>query len=65
LTTRTTRMRIGFIGLGRMGANMVRGPHRDGQAILAFNRTADRTRSDAKVLAALRIEFGGHAVKSE
>ena len=37
-------MRIGFIGLGRMGANMVRRLVRDGHEVVAFNRTPERTR---------------------
>jgi 6-phosphogluconate dehydrogenase len=37
-------MRIGFIGLGRMGANMVRRLLRDGHEVVAFNRTAEKTR---------------------
>jgi 6-phosphogluconate dehydrogenase len=36
-------MRIGFIGLGRMGANMVRRLVRDGHEIVAFNRTPEKT----------------------
>ena len=36
-------MRIGFIGLGRMGANMVRRLLRDGHEIVAYNRTPDKT----------------------
>ena len=40
-------MRIGFIGLGRMGANMVRRLLRDGHEIVAFNRTAEKTREIA------------------
>jgi len=36
-------MRIGFIGLGRMGANMVRRLLRDGHEIVAYNRTAEKT----------------------
>ncbi len=36
-------MRIGFIGLGRMGANMVRRLVRDGHEIVIFNRTAEKT----------------------
>ena len=100
-------MRIGFIGLGRMGANMVRRLVRDGHEIVIYNRTPEKTREiaaedsgegrwtvqeaidhdvpapvitlslltrfrsrqtdsyGAKVLAALRNEFGGHAVKTE
>jgi len=37
-------MRVGFIGLGRMGANMVRRLVRDGHEVVAFNRTPERTR---------------------
>ena len=36
-------MRIGFIGLGRMGANMVRRLVRDGHEVVAYNRTPERT----------------------
>jgi 6-phosphogluconate dehydrogenase len=36
-------MRIGFIGLGRMGANMVRRLVRDGHEIVVFNRTPEKT----------------------
>ena len=37
-------MRIGFIGLGRMGANMVRRLVRDGHEIVVFNRTPEKTK---------------------
>jgi 6-phosphogluconate dehydrogenase len=40
-------MRIGFIGLGRMGANMVRRLLRDSHQIVAYNRTAEKTREIA------------------
>ena len=36
-------MHIGFIGLGRMGANMVRRLVRDGHAVVAYNRTPEKT----------------------
>ena len=36
-------MELGFIGLGRMGANMVRRLLRDGHHIVAYNRTPTRT----------------------
>jgi 6-phosphogluconate dehydrogenase len=36
-------MRIGFIGLGRMGANMVRRLIGDGHEIVVYNRTPERT----------------------
>jgi 6-phosphogluconate dehydrogenase len=35
-------MRIGFIGLGRMGANMVRRLGRDGHEIVVYNRTPEK-----------------------
>ena len=38
-----TAMRIGFIGLGRMGANMVRRLVRDGHEIVVYNRTPEKT----------------------
>ena len=37
-------MRIGFIGLGRMGANMVRRLLRDNHEVVAYNRTAEKTK---------------------
>jgi 6-phosphogluconate dehydrogenase len=37
-------MRIGFVGLGRMGANMVRRLVRDGHEVVAYNRTQEKTR---------------------
>jgi len=37
-------MEIGFIGLGRMGANMVRRLLKDGHRVVAWNRTASKTR---------------------
>ena len=40
-------MRIGFIGLGRMGANMVRRLLRDGHEVVAYNRTAEKTKEIA------------------
>jgi 6-phosphogluconate dehydrogenase len=40
-------MRIGFIGLGRMGGNMVRRLLGDGHEIVAYNRTPEKTREIA------------------
>ena len=40
-------MRIGFIGLGRMGANMVRRLVRDGHEIVIYNRTPEKTKEIA------------------
>jgi 6-phosphogluconate dehydrogenase len=36
-------MHIGFIGLGRMGANMVRRLVLDGHAVVVYNRTPEKT----------------------
>jgi 6-phosphogluconate dehydrogenase len=36
-------MRLGFIGLGRMGANMVRRLVRDGHEIMVYNRTPEKS----------------------
>src|SRR5215208_6971266 len=35
-------MQLGFIGLGRMGANMVRRLVRDGHEVIAWNRTVEK-----------------------
>ena len=40
-------MRIGFIGLGRMGGNMVRRLLRDGHQIVAYNRSPEKTQEIA------------------
>ncbi len=48
-------MRIGFIGLGRMGANMVRRLVRDGHEVVIYNRTAEKT-------AELAAELGDAAI---
>jgi len=37
-------MRIGFVGLGRMGGNMVRRLVRDGHEVVAYNRTPEKTK---------------------
>jgi 6-phosphogluconate dehydrogenase len=37
------RMRIGFIGLGRMGSNMVRRLMQGGHQVVAYNRTPEKT----------------------
>jgi 6-phosphogluconate dehydrogenase len=37
-------MELGFVGLGRMGANMVRRLLRDQHHVVAYNRTAEKTR---------------------
>jgi 6-phosphogluconate dehydrogenase len=40
-------MRIGFIGLGRMGSNMVRRLLKDGHEVVAYNRTPEKTKDIA------------------
>ena len=40
-------MRIGFVGLGRMGANMVRRLLGDGHEVVAYNRTPEKTKEIA------------------
>ena len=37
-------MDVGFIGLGRMGANMARRLLRDGHRVVVYNRTAEKAR---------------------
>ncbi|HEY7346772.1 MAG TPA: decarboxylating 6-phosphogluconate dehydrogenase [Ktedonobacterales bacterium] len=37
-------MEVAFIGLGRMGANMVRRLSQGGHSVVAYNRTAEKTR---------------------
>ncbi len=50
-------MQLGFVGLGRMGANMVRRLRRGGVALAACNRNAEVTQ-------ALARETGAHAASS-
>ena len=40
-------MQLGFIGLGRMGANMVRRLMRDGHQVVVYNRTPEKTKDIA------------------
>jgi 6-phosphogluconate dehydrogenase len=42
-----TAMHLGFIGLGRMGANMVRRLVQDGHHIVVYNRTPEKTKEIA------------------
>jgi 6-phosphogluconate dehydrogenase len=51
-------MELGFIGLGRMGANMVERLLRGGHRVVAFNRSPDKTREAAEhgAIAAFSIE---------
>lgn len=37
-------MQLGFVGLGRMGANMVERPLKGGHQIVAYNRTPEKTK---------------------
>lgn len=41
-TERGSRMRLGMIGLGRMGMNMARRLLRDGQQVVVYNRSPDK-----------------------
>jgi 6-phosphogluconate dehydrogenase len=52
-------MQLGFIGLGRMGANMVRRLARDGHEIVAFNRTVEKAHELAD-----EERGAGHAVEA-
>ena len=62
-------MELGMIGLGRMGANMTERLVLGGHRVITYDRLFARFDSRqqdsfaAKVIAALRNEFGGHAVK--
>ncbi len=53
-------MRVGFVGLGRMGFNMVTRLAREGHELVAT--TCDQ--ASAKVLAALRNELGGDPARA-
>jgi 6-phosphogluconate dehydrogenase len=53
-------MQLGFIGLGRMGANMVRRLARDGHEIVAHNRTVEKAHELAAEEAA-----AGHMVTAQ
>ncbi|MEO8273901.1 MAG: NAD(P)-binding domain-containing protein, partial [Chloroflexota bacterium] len=52
-------MQLGFIGLGRMGANMVRRLARDGHEIVAYNRTVEKAHELAD-----EERAAGHAVEA-
>ena len=52
-------MQLGFIGLGRMGANMVRRLVRDGHEVVAFNRTVEKA-----VELADEESKAGHAIQA-
>ena len=74
-------MKIGFIGLGKMGFNMVQRLINNGHEVMVWDRTSEAIKEAEKkgaiialsieesfamkVLAALRNQFGGHAVKSK
>ena len=52
-------MQIGFIGLGRMGANMVRRLVRDGHEVIAYNRTVEKAHELAD-----EERAAGHAIEA-
>jgi 6-phosphogluconate dehydrogenase len=58
-------MRIGFVGLGRMGANMVRRLLRDGHEVVAYNRTPEKTKEIAGEGAAAAFSIGELVEKLE
>ena len=61
-------MQVGMIGLGRMGANMVRRLMRRGHECVVFDVSSKVERFSSRgeaefqdrVLSAMRFEFGGH-----
>ena len=55
-------MKIGFIGLGKMGFNMVLRLLNDHHAVISLEQDESFA---MKMLAALRNQFGGHAVKTK
>src|SRR5215218_3466052 len=52
-------MQLGFIGLGRMGANMVRRLGRNGHEIVAYNRTVEKAHELAD-----EERAAGHAIEA-
>src|SRR6186997_2527666 len=52
-------MQLGFIGLGRMGANMVRRLVRDGHEVVAYNRTVEKAHELAD-----EEKAGGNAISA-
>jgi 6-phosphogluconate dehydrogenase len=52
-------MHLGFIGLGRMGANMVRRLVRDGHEVVAYNRTVEKAHELAN-----EEKASGHALEA-
>ena len=68
-------MQLGMIGLGRIGANMVRRLLKNGQACVVFDRSpgpvnerfSSRGEADYadRLLSAMRFGFGGHLEKQQ
>jgi 6-phosphogluconate dehydrogenase len=58
-------MRIGFVGLGRMGANMVRRLIRDGHEVVAYKRTPEKTKEIAGEGATAAFSIGELVEKLE
>jgi 6-phosphogluconate dehydrogenase len=58
-------MRIGFVGLGRMGANMVRRLIRDEHEVVAYNRTPEKTKEIAGEGATAAFSIGELVEKLE
>jgi 6-phosphogluconate dehydrogenase len=61
-------MQLGMVGLGRMGANMVRRLMKSGHQCVVYDRSeqavADLMNFQDKLLSALRFQFGGHLEKA-
>src|SRR5262249_6315006 len=56
---RPTEMQLGFIGLGRMGANMVRRLVRNDHEVMAYNRTVEKAHELAD-----EERANGHAISA-
>jgi len=58
-------MQLGMIGLGRMGANMVRRLARGGHECVVYDVQPDAVKRlvQDRVLSAMRKQFGGHEEK--
>ena len=57
-------MQLGMVGLGRMGANMVRRLMRGGQECVAFDLSSDSVKHSASTFSATRAGFSGLFVTS-
>jgi len=58
-------MKIGYIGLGKMGYAMTLKLLEEGHEVLTYNRSQESPSYGGKILLALRSEFGGHEVEEK